>query len=114
VLIGGVFVVEALSVIVQVGWFRATGRRVFRCAPLHHHFQFAGMPEKTVVARFWLAGGLCAACGLVIASAGANWPDKTSSIDQGPMAVSPQTLPRVAGQEMLAPRRTISMRSVSN
>jgi phospho-N-acetylmuramoyl-pentapeptide-transferase len=114
VLVGGVFVIEALSVLVQISWFRTTGRRAFRCAPLHHHFQFAGMPEKAVVARFWLAGAVCAACGLVVASTAANQPAETSSIDRGPVAASPQTLPSGAGQEMLAPERTISMRSVSN
>jgi len=113
VIVGGVFVAEALSVIVQVGWFRTTGRRVLRCAPLHHHFQFAGVAEKQIVARFWLAGGLCAASGLAITIAGANWSAKTSSSDRGPMAESPQTLPTGAGQEMPAPERTISMRSVS-
>jgi phospho-N-acetylmuramoyl-pentapeptide-transferase len=65
VAIGGVFVVEALSVITQVAWFRTTGRRVFRCAPLHHHFQLLGWPEDKVVVRFWIAGVLCATLGLV-------------------------------------------------
>jgi len=113
VVVGGVFVVEALSVIVQVSWFRSTGRRVFRCAPLHHHFQFAGVAERKIVTRFWMAGGVCAVAGLALAIAGANWPAQTSSSDRGPMAVSPQNLPSGAGQEMPAPERTISMRSVS-
>lgn len=65
VLIGGVFVMEALSVIVQVGVFKATcGRRVFRCAPLHHHFQFGGMPDTRVVMRFLILSVLFAATGL--------------------------------------------------
>ncbi len=64
VVIGGVFVVEAASVIVQVGWFRYSGRRIFRCAPLHHHFQLRGWPEDKIVVRFWIAGGLCAILGL--------------------------------------------------
>jgi hypothetical protein len=59
-----VFVAETLSVIVQVGSFRLTGRRVFRCAPLHHHFQFLGWPESKVVVRFWIAAALCAAVGV--------------------------------------------------
>ncbi len=64
-LVGGVFVVEALSVIAQVGFFRATGgRRLLRCAPLHHHFQFGGMPETRITARFWILSVLCAAGGL--------------------------------------------------
>ncbi len=62
--IGGVFVVEAASVIVQVAAFRCTGRRVFRCAPLHHHFQLAGWPEDKIVVRFWIAAALCAVVGL--------------------------------------------------
>ncbi len=65
VAIGGVFVAEALSVIAQVAWFRTTGRRVFRCAPVHHHFQLLGWPEDKIVVRFWIAGALCAVLGLV-------------------------------------------------
>ena len=57
--LGGVFVVEALSVILQVASYRLFGRRLFRCAPLHHHFQLAGWTEPRVVRRFWLAGALC-------------------------------------------------------
>jgi phospho-N-acetylmuramoyl-pentapeptide-transferase len=60
VLIAGVFVAEALSVIVQVIFFRWTRRRVFLCAPLHHHFQLRGWPEDKIVVRFWIAAGLCA------------------------------------------------------
>ena len=64
-LIGGVFVVEALSVILQVGWFKASGgRRILRCAPLHHHFQFAGVPETRITVRFWIMSVLMAAAGL--------------------------------------------------
>jgi phospho-N-acetylmuramoyl-pentapeptide-transferase len=65
ILIGGVFVMEALSVILQVGWFKASGgRRVFLCAPLHHHFQFGGMPETRITTRFWIVSVLLAAAGL--------------------------------------------------
>jgi len=64
--VGGVFVVEALSVILQVGWFKLRGKRVFRCAPLHHHFQFGGMPETRVVARTWIVSALLAMCSLVL------------------------------------------------
>ncbi|NWG13104.1 MAG: phospho-N-acetylmuramoyl-pentapeptide-transferase, partial [Acidobacteria bacterium] len=53
-MIGGVFVLEALSVILQVASFRLTGRRIFRMAPLHHHFELAGWTESQVVIRFWL------------------------------------------------------------
>jgi phospho-N-acetylmuramoyl-pentapeptide-transferase len=58
--VGGVFVVEALSVIAQVSYFKATGgRRIFRMSPLHHHFELAGWPETKVTIRFWLASLLC-------------------------------------------------------
>lgn len=54
---GAVFVAEAGSVMLQVGYYKATkGKRIFRCAPLHHHFQFGGMHEKAVTKRFWIAG----------------------------------------------------------
>jgi phospho-N-acetylmuramoyl-pentapeptide-transferase len=54
-LVGGLFVVEALSVILQVGFFKLTnGRRIFRMAPLHHHFELKGWPEPKVIVRFWI------------------------------------------------------------
>lgn len=64
--VGGVFVAEALSVILQVGSFKLSGKRVFRCAPLHHHFQFGGMPETRVVARTWIVSALLAMCSLLL------------------------------------------------
>ncbi len=70
VMVGGVFVVEALSVIIQVGYFKATrlhcgeGRRFFKMAPIHHHFQKLGWPETKVVARFWILSLICAIAGL--------------------------------------------------
>lgn len=60
----GVFLVEAASVVLQVWSFQSTGRRIFLCAPLHHHFQFLGWSERQIVGRFWLAGLLCAVLGL--------------------------------------------------
>jgi phospho-N-acetylmuramoyl-pentapeptide-transferase len=55
VLVGGLFVVEALSVIFQVAWFKISdGRRIFRMAPLHHHFELKGWPESKVTVRFWI------------------------------------------------------------
>ena len=59
-LIGGVFVMEVLSVMIQVGSFKWRGKRVFRMAPIHHHFEKAGWPEQKVVVRFWIIGILCA------------------------------------------------------
>jgi phospho-N-acetylmuramoyl-pentapeptide-transferase len=55
VLVGGLFVMEALSVIFQVGFFKMTkGKRIFRMAPLHHHFELKGWPEPKVIVRFWI------------------------------------------------------------
>jgi phospho-N-acetylmuramoyl-pentapeptide-transferase len=59
--IGGIYVVETLSVIVQVASFRAFKRRVFRMAPLHHHYELLGWPETTVIIRFWILAGLVTA-----------------------------------------------------
>lgn len=67
VVIGGVFVAEALSVIVQVTYFKRTGgKRIFRMSPLHHHFELSGWPETTVTARFWLASVILSGLGLAI------------------------------------------------
>jgi phospho-N-acetylmuramoyl-pentapeptide-transferase len=62
--IGGLFVIVTLSVVIQVISFRVFGRRVFRMAPLHHHFELLGWPETTVIVRFWILAGLCAALAL--------------------------------------------------
>jgi len=62
--VGGLFVLEAVSVIVQVASFKMTGRRVFRMAPLHHHFEQLGWPEPTIVIRFWIISLLLALAGL--------------------------------------------------
>jgi phospho-N-acetylmuramoyl-pentapeptide-transferase len=64
VVIGGVFVVEVLSVALQILVYRTTRRRVFRMAPFHHHFELAGWAETTVIIRFWLLAAMCAALGL--------------------------------------------------
>jgi phospho-N-acetylmuramoyl-pentapeptide-transferase len=65
-ILGGLFVVIALSVIIQVGWFKMSGQRVFRMAPLQHHFELLGWAETTIVIRFWLICGLFVAFGLGI------------------------------------------------
>jgi phospho-N-acetylmuramoyl-pentapeptide-transferase len=62
--VGGLFVMEALSVIIQVFWFKRTGRRVFRMAPIHHHFEQKGWKEETVVIRFWIISIVLAGIGL--------------------------------------------------
>jgi phospho-N-acetylmuramoyl-pentapeptide-transferase len=64
VIIAGVFVLEAISVIVQVVFFKWAHRRLLRCAPLHHHFQFLGWPENKIVVRFWIASALFALLGV--------------------------------------------------
>jgi len=65
VIVGGIFVIEALSVILQVGSFRLTKKRIFKIAPLHHHFQFLNWPENKVIVRFWIIAGLLALLTLV-------------------------------------------------
>ncbi|NHC45563.1 phospho-N-acetylmuramoyl-pentapeptide-transferase [Motilibacter aurantiacus] len=65
VLLGGLFVLITLSVVLQVGWFKLSGgRRLFRMAPLQHHFELAGWGEVTIVIRFWIVAGLFVAAGL--------------------------------------------------
>ena len=55
ILVGGVFVFETLSVILQVGYFKVSGgKRIFRMAPLHHHFEMKGIPESKIIIRFWI------------------------------------------------------------
>ena len=60
----GVFLLEIASVIVQVTWFKRTGRRIFRMAPIHHHFEKVGWAESKVIVRFWLLGIVLALVGL--------------------------------------------------
>ncbi len=64
VIVGGLFVLEALSVIVQVGSFKLTGKRVFRMAPIHHHFEQLGWSEPQIVVRFWIVAFVLALIGL--------------------------------------------------
>jgi phospho-N-acetylmuramoyl-pentapeptide-transferase len=66
ILIGGVFVVESLSVIIQVISFRRFGRRVFRMAPIHHHFEMLNWSETKIIVRFWIVAAMCAAAGFVL------------------------------------------------
>jgi phospho-N-acetylmuramoyl-pentapeptide-transferase len=65
-IIGGLFVIIVLSDIIQIGSFKLTGKRVFKMAPLHHHFELSGWGEVTIVIRFWLVAGLFAALGMGI------------------------------------------------
>ena len=65
VILGGLFVIQALSVMLQVGYFKVSGgKRMFRMAPLHHHFELKGWDEITVVIRFWIITGICVVAGL--------------------------------------------------
>ena len=62
----GLFLIESVSVILQVGSFKLTGKRVFRMAPIHHHFEMHGWAEINIVVRFWIIQGLCIAAGLTV------------------------------------------------
>ncbi len=66
VIIGGLFLMETLSVVIQVLFYKMTGKRVFRMAPLHHHFELVGWSEFTVLVRFWLIAGTCVGLGFII------------------------------------------------
>ncbi len=66
IIIGGVFLIEVLSVVIQVTHFKRTGRRVFKMAPIHHHFEMCGMKETKVVSMFWGVGFLLALIGLLL------------------------------------------------
>ena len=64
IIIGGLFVLETVSVIIQVISFKLTGRRIFKMAPLHHHFEQKGWEESTIVIRFWIIAVILALIGL--------------------------------------------------
>ena len=65
VIVGGIFVVETISVIFQVGWFKmSNGKRIFRMAPIHHHFELKGWPEPKVIVRFWIISIILALIGI--------------------------------------------------
>ena len=64
IVLGGLFVIETTSVILQVISFRGFGKRIFRMSPIHHHFELAGWPEFTVIVRFWIVAGITVALGL--------------------------------------------------
>ena len=77
VVLGGLFVAEVTSVVVQIGAFRSTGRRVFRMAPFHHHFELAGWAETTVIIRFWLLTAIT--CGLGVSLFYSEWLTATGN-----------------------------------
>jgi len=63
-IVGGLFVMETASVMIQVFWFKRTGKRIFRMAPIHHHFEQLGWSESTVVIRFWIVSIVLSLLGL--------------------------------------------------
>ena len=63
-IMGGVFVIETVSVILQVASFKLTGKRIFRMAPLHHHYELKGWPEPRVIVRFWIVTVILVLIGL--------------------------------------------------
>ena len=65
-LIGGIYVAETLSVVLQVASFKLTGKRIFRMAPLHHHFEMKGWSETKVMVRFWIITGILAGFGFAM------------------------------------------------
>ena len=67
VIIGGVFLAEMLSVVIQVFYYKRTKKRIFKMAPLHHHFEMSGYKETQVVILFWSIGLICAVIGLILA-----------------------------------------------
>jgi phospho-N-acetylmuramoyl-pentapeptide-transferase len=64
VVLGSLFVIITMSVIIQIASFKSTGKRVFRMAPLQHHFELAGWGEVTIVIRFWIIAGIGVSAGL--------------------------------------------------
>jgi phospho-N-acetylmuramoyl-pentapeptide-transferase len=67
-IVGGVFVAEAVSVILQVAYFKATGgKRIFKMTPLHHHFEMIGWSETQITMRFWIVGMMCGLIGVALA-----------------------------------------------
>ena len=68
--IAGIFVIETLSVIIQLSSKKLFGKKVFHIAPLHHHYEHLGWPESQVVMRFWILGGIMATLGLILGLVG--------------------------------------------
>jgi phospho-N-acetylmuramoyl-pentapeptide-transferase len=65
-IIGGIFVIEALSVLIQVFAFQRFRRRVFLMAPVHHHFELVGWSETKIILRFWIVAAICSAIGFTL------------------------------------------------
>lgn len=108
-IVGGVFVAEAASVILQVGYYKWRKRRLFRCAPLHHHFQLAGWPEGRIVVRFWIASALCAILGLATLKLGTGLGGQaslsSSPLPQAGEGLGVRAVSRASDSEQLASHR---------
>lgn len=102
VVVAGVFVAEAVSVMLQVGSYKLRRKRILLCAPLHHHFQFKGWPESKIVVRFWIASALCAVLGLAMI--------KGTAHDDAAELASPASSPTVSGQAAASLPSDISTR----
>lgn len=72
IVLGGIFVIEALSVAIQIVWFKLTRKRVFLMAPLHHHFEFLAWSETKIMLRFWIVAAVCAGVGFTLYQASVN------------------------------------------
>ena len=66
IILGGIFVIEALSVLIQVFWFQTRGKRVFLMAPIHHHFELQAWSETKIILRFWIVAAICSAIGFTL------------------------------------------------
>ena len=93
-LVGAVFVAEAISVILQIGTYRLTRRRIFLCAPLHHHFEFLGWPEPTIVRRFWAITALCATVGVGVSMGGRDSRSATTHVPSAFVATNDPAVAR--------------------
>jgi phospho-N-acetylmuramoyl-pentapeptide-transferase len=78
IILGGLYVIETVSVIMQVISFRGFGRRIFRMTPIHHHFELKGWPETTVIIRFWILSAIMVAIGVGVFYA--DWVGDPGSI----------------------------------
>ena len=74
IILGGIFVIEALSVAIQVVWFKLTRRRVFLMAPVHHHFELLAWSETKIMLRFWIVAAVCAGIGYTLFQNSVGYP----------------------------------------
>ncbi|MGO9750595.1 MAG: phospho-N-acetylmuramoyl-pentapeptide-transferase [Solirubrobacteraceae bacterium] len=96
ILIGGIFVIEALSVLIQVFWFRVFHKRVFKMAPIHHHFELEAWSETKIMLRFWIVAAACGAIGFTLYQTSIKPSSSTTRVSER------------REQAFVAPRRTTS------